>query len=266
MIFTFGIGGVFAWLSSLLQTGRAAASAMPVEQASPPTDTPTRPRFAKGIDVSLHQGVINWDIVASSGVDFAIIKTTQYGFAKKDPVTGKKILVDGKKVIGPGRGVDPRFRENQIGARRTMKRVGYYHWMEPQFSDSPNGDGASQADYFVKTVGSLQPGEFLALDLENRGLTAGVVVPQMRAFLERLELLTSRRPYIYTNSTFPYKLGDHFADYPLWIVYYLGLDKPRLPAGWNDWKIWQYTDKGSVPGISGGVDMDAASHDWVKEK
>ena len=42
------------------------------------------------------------------------------------------------------------------------------------------------------------------------------------------------------------------SDHPLWVSGYTS--SPPMPGGWTDWTFWQYTDKASIPGISGGVD------------
>jgi len=47
-----------------------------------------------------------------------------------------------------------------------------------------------------------------------------------------------------------------FGDYPLWVANY-GVSKPKLPASWERYVIWQYSEAGSVPGIKKTVDLNA---------
>ena len=42
------------------------------------------------------------------------------------------------------------------------------------------------------------------------------------------------------------------SDHPLWVSGYVS--SPPMPGGWSDWTFWQFTDKASISGITGGVD------------
>lgn len=203
--------------------------------------------YVRGIDVSLHQGEIDWPKVAAAGVDFAIVKATQTGFRDKDTDT-----------ITPGSSPDKFFRVNQVGARQTMRRVGYYHWMYLEGGKAP----AEQARYFAATVGPLRPGEFMALDFERtaaRGRDPDVVIAGVRQFLEELERVTGRVPWLYTSPGLAdgQGFGQHFSRYPLWVVWVRKgrkvQDRPTLPEGWPSWAAWQTGDHVEIPGIPGSV-------------
>ena len=47
-----------------------------------------------------------------------------------------------------------------------------------------------------------------------------------------------------------------FANYPLWIADYRGNAQPEVPGGWSHWTFWQYTDRGTIPGIPGPTDIN----------
>jgi lysozyme len=85
-----------------------------------------------------------------------------------------------------------------------------------------------------------------------------VCVNKIKSWLEAIETATARKPVIYTNANF-WKdyLGNPtgFENYPLWTASYRN-DAPKLPAGWNDYAFWQFTQSGSVAGINGNVDKN----------
>ncbi|WP_422389222.1 GH25 family lysozyme [Cardinium endosymbiont of Tipula unca] len=64
-------------------------------------------------------------------------------------------------------------------------------------------------------------------------------------------------PFIYTRTNFWNKYVSETPEVvkrcPLWISKWSEIEPSlgELPNGWNKWTIWQYADKGSVPGIEG---------------
>jgi lysozyme len=44
--------------------------------------------------------------------------------------------------------------------------------------------------------------------------------------------------------------------YPLWIAHYTAKPQPNIPATWNNWVLWQFSEKGKVNGVKGSVDRD----------
>jgi len=150
---------------------------------------------------------------------------------------------------------DPKFGANWDGMREVGLVRSAYHFGRP--ADS----AVDQARYFVHVVNakggvhnsSTMP---LVLDLEQAdGKSPAEVWAWVQAFMGELEKLTGKPGNIYVGYYFwtgqtgnPSKnLG---AD--LWVAAYT--PAPKVPAAWKDWTFWQYTDKASVPGISGGVD------------
>jgi GH25 family lysozyme M1 (1,4-beta-N-acetylmuramidase) len=72
------------------------------------------------------------------------------------------------------------------------------------------------------------------------------------------------KPIIYTSLSFWKSSIDKFAneypfnDYRLWIAYWSS-KSPVIPKPWNDYFIWQYTNKGTIDGITKQVDLN-----WLK--
>ena len=181
-----------------------------------------------GIDVSHYQGTIDWQQVAGAGVAFAFMKATQ-GITT----------------------VDPLYTQNWSGAQAAGLLRGAYHFFEPE------DDPTQQAEHFLSVVqlgtGDLPP----ALDVEiSGGLPASEIVQGVETWLAAVQKATGRTPLLYTDNSFWKTLGTTaFGAYPLWIAEY-GVSSPVLPAGWSRWTFWQYSESGSIAGVSGTVDLD----------
>ncbi len=204
-----------------------------------PTPTPGQ-TFIEGIDVSHWQGTIDWPAVAAAGKRFTYIKASE-----------GTSFVDGD------------YAANRVQARAAGLYVGAYHYARP---DATAGDAAAEADHFVDTA---QPaaGELLPiLDLEESGdLPTAALQEWVQAYLDRIYERLGVRGVIYVSPNFwKTSMGDTTwfatAGYPvLWIAHWTDAGAPSVPAAnWagNGWTFWQYTSNGTVPGISGRVDLD----------
>jgi len=190
--------------------------------------------------VSHWQGAIDWTRVAAAGKRFAFLKAS-----------------DSTDFV------DATYAANRAAANAAGLLVGAYHFARP---DATPGDAVAEANLFVDTaapaVGDLLP----VLDLETSGgLTVTDLQAWVQAFLGRVYARTGIRAAIYVSPAFWSKyMGDtsSFAvnGYPvLWIAHWTTASQPTLPAGgWGGkgWTFWQYTSDGSVPGITGRVDLD----------
>jgi lysozyme len=218
-----------------------SATAAPTTTPSTPATGPTamspaspkpaeKPARLLGIDASHHKGPIDWAQVAGHGVTFAYLKASEgTGF------------------------IDPRFATNRAGARKHGIKVGGYHYFQLC------SDGAAQARHFIGVLGDnggpagLPP----AIDLELAGSCAtppprADLLAEVQAFLDALDQRYDARPVVYLYPEFEERFGfaTELASYPQW-VRRLGKQPPERP-----WHIWQYDDRGSVPGITGGVDLN----------
>ena len=195
--------------------------------------------YLEGVDVSRWQGSIDFAALRNSGKRFVIAKATEgIGF------------------------LDPMYLANKYGASSAGLAVTAYHFARPDLNP---GNPQGEADWFVDNLG-LVPGMLApALDLEVAG-TLGVegLKAWVGAWLDRVYARTGARPMIYASPTFWKKyLADTttFADQGysiLWVAHWF-VPGPTVSANnWSGrgWTFWQYTNCGSVPGISGCVDLD----------
>lgn len=186
----------------------------------------------RGIDISHYQGHIDWDqlqnaMIEKSPVRFIVIKGTE-GASK----------------------VDPMFRENFSQALEYGYIRGVYHFWS-------NHSSARQQAYFFLNNVSLQEGDLPpVLDVEHKPKEQSVEDFQ-QDILTWLHIVEDRyhvKPIIYTYYKFKmqYLSTPVFDDYPYWIAHYY-VDKIEY-AG--EWKFWQHTDAGKLPGIKGYVDFN----------
>ncbi len=211
-------------------TGLFQATASP-----PPSPAPS----LEGMDVSRYQGTIDWTAVAGAGKRFVIMKATQ-----------------GETYA------DPTYATNHAAARAVGIPVAAYHFADP--SSDPN-DAVIQADWFANNA-ALLPGDMIpALDLEETGgLSVSALQAWVGAWLGEVYAKLGVRPMIYTSPNFWINsMGNTtmFADQGyavLWIAHW-GTSSPTVPANnWSGhgWTFWQYSNCGTVAGISGCVDLD----------
>jgi len=198
---------------------------------------PKRASFPQGIDVSNHQGTINWASVASKGVAFVYIKATE-----------------GTSFI------DAYFSENYIGATNNGLIRGAYHYAHPDVST-----GAVQAEYFLAHGGGWTgdgitlPG---AIDFEAGcyGLTPSQMVAWIKDFSDTYHSKTNRYPVIYATTSWWTQCTGNSAAFgstnPLWIANWAN-SIGTLPAGWSFTTFWQYADSGPYPGDQDYFNGDA---------
>jgi lysozyme len=189
----------------------------------------------QGIDVSHHQGEIDWQEIAKpAAVRFVFIKATEGGDY-----------------------VDPRFAKNWDGAKRAGLVRGAYHFFT--FCRS----GAEQAANYLAAV----PGDGGALpvtiDLEFGGNCARKPTPdeliaELRAFVGAVQAVDPRKPIFYVTPEFfsEYIEGraGAFPAHHLWLrnVFFEPSSEPC-----KGWSIWQFANNGLVGGISDPVDLNA---------
>lgn len=195
-----------------------------------------------GVDVSEHQGDVDWNAVAGAGAQFAFVRIGNRG------ATAGKL------------DVDEFFFQNATGAQAAGIPVSAYF-----FSQSINEDEAREEAAF--TVEQLRAAEhegvsfaMVAYDhepVEVEGARANDLPPAQfsanaRAFCEHIQK-AGFSPMIYGNQQDLLRLSvEERAEYPLWLAEY-GIDDPTVAF---NFAIWQYTNKGDVPGISTNADLN----------
>ncbi len=185
----------------------------------------------KGIDVSHHQGKIDWTGLKKSDVSFAYIKATEGGTY-----------------------LDPEFSGNWKAARDEGLAVGAYHF----FNQCKSGE--EQARNFLAHLPADRDQLLPVLDAEvtdpckDKNAPAQFDIPkEIQAFLDKVENETGCRPIIYTDWDFDSSyLQGKFRDEKFWIRSLV------LPPSFRSerWIYWQYDDKGQRPGIDTPVDLN----------
>lgn len=185
----------------------------------------------KVIDISHHQGKIDWTAVKEDGVQGAFIKATE------------------------GRtGLDTKFEVNAKAAAAAGLPVGFYHYAHPE-----NNDPLSEAARFANTVKSYKAVFPHVLDVEGESqqVGSGKLSAWCVAWLQEVERLTGHPTMVYTGASFAKTyLSKQLAPWPLWIAHY-GVSTPLANSTWDKWSVFQYTSTGSVMGITGNVDINA---------
>ena len=192
-----------------------------------------------GIDVSNHQGAIDWSLVAASGTRFAFAKATE-----------------GRTFI------DPMYAANEAGSALSGVAFGAYHFARP---DGTANDAVIEADHFVD-VAQPEPGHLIpVVDIERTGdLSQAQLTQWILDWLGRVTERIGVRPMVYTSPHgWETRTGDTTAvadaGYAMLWVAHWGVASPTVPGGnWggNGWTFWQYGNCGAIPGIDGCVDVD----------
>lgn len=200
-------------------------------------------RSKTGIDVSKHQGKIDWEKVAGDGIDFAFIRVGYRGSS------------EGKLVE------DEYFLDNIEGALENGIDVGVYF-----YTQAVSTEEAKEEARFLLDL--LEPYEItypVVLDLEEvdgksrtDGMTQADYTDAALAFLETVES-AGYKPMIYGNlKTFFLMLDlSRIEEYEKWFAYY------QAPVYFPyEFSIWQYSSTGTVNGIKGDVDMNVCMEDY----
>jgi lysozyme len=214
----------------------------------------TIPVRLKGFDVSSNQGSLDWEAVGQNELSFAYLRAT----------------------IG-AHTADSHFSGNWLRSGGTKLQRGAYHFFWPL------ADPAEQATNYIRSVGQLHPGDLPpALDIEEAYLKTNPHqdvwmtvardnrLPMLVNWLTRVEHATGMRPIIYSRQNYiETLLGDaagELSTYPLWIAEYTDAARPSIPSNWGDWTFWQYSDRGSIRGIKGNVDLNTFNGDLARLK
>ena len=198
-----------------------------------------------GIDVSEFQGDIDWaQVKASEQVDFVIIRLGYRGMTQGLLVT------------------DECFEKNYQGAVDAGLPVGVYFFSQA----ITEAEAEAEADYALSVLDGRSldypiafdweppvPGENLpAEDLRAYNAQGADVARFGAAFCKRVEE-GGYKPCFYSNKNMIYKFYDMYAvkDYPIWLAEY-----QREPSLYYNFRMWQYSDQGTIPGISTTVDLN----------
>lgn len=196
-----------------------------------------------GIDVSHHQGKIDWEAVKASGIDFAILRA---GYGKNN--------------------IDAYFTYNISECNRLGIPVGVY-WFSYAWDEE---SAAEEARYCMNAIAPYKVELPVSCDIEGATVTYAqnyhdvtidkeLATKMVQAFCSTVED-AGYYAINYTNLSNTRNLFDMEAlkDYDIWYARYT-TNASLLYSGAH---LWQYDNSGTVPGISGSVDMDLALLDY----
>lgn len=209
---------------TLLTLGAVAGLALSLSgRGGLPDQLPGFP--VRGIDLSSHNGAVDFDSLSSQGIKFALIKATEGSTFK-----------------------DPAFHSNYRRARQAGLKIGAYHFFR---FETP---GHMQAINLLNSVRGRQLDFPLIIDIEEWGNPHARPTDEITAALDEMigYLADSgHQVMIYTNkdghSRFVQGRFDHI---PLWIC---SLNSSPTRPGWT---LWQYSHKGGLRGLGGNIDLN----------
>ncbi len=191
-----------------------------------------------GIDISSHQGFIDWAKVSSDkNIRFVYIKATEGATYRS-----------------------PHYAHNLTQAHRHGLLVGSYHYLSPTSSIDEQFDNFSK--FALPRIQDLVP----MLDVETRGeWSRSQLIDSVEKFCHLTERLYGVQPMIYSTMGFYNKnLTPHFNNRHLYIGRYSN-SEPEI--NWEGhYTIWQYSETGIIPGIDAYVDLCRYRKDgWIDE-
>lgn len=178
-----------------------------------------------GIDVSSHNGVIDYRKVRADGVEFVWIKASE-GVSFKDK----------------------NFYMNYANAGQSGLKRGAYHFF--RFDK----DGVEQALNLLEVVGDRNLEMGVAIDVESSGNPEGIddelIKERLSTMVDYLNL-RGLAPTLYCNKKDYYRfLEDSFPGHSLWIC---ALSEDQIAS---EWTFWQYSHHGAIKGVRGKVDTN----------
>jgi lysozyme len=149
---------------------------------------------------------------------------------------------------------DRQFNKNWLGAKENKMIRGAYHYYRP------NENSIEQAELFIKTV-TLQKGDLPpVLDIEKLPKNQSIenLKLGLKRWLNAVESHYGVKPIIYTGERYYDDfLKEEFSDYLFWIANY-NFYREEIA---ENWLFWQFTERASVPGIKGNVDINIYNGD-----
>lgn len=191
-----------------------------------------------GIDVSTFQGEIDWRKVKEAGVTFVMIRVGGRGYGESGVLYA-----------------DKRAQDNYKGAREAGLDVGAYF-----FSQAVNqAEAVEEAEYVLEQIKGWELSMPVVFDWEYMGEQARTAYVEPRTLTDCMNAFSKRirqaglTPMIYVNMD---QAEDSFyiedvEDTALWLAMYNGWEETEHKVD-----MWQYTNTGSIPGISGNVDIN----------
>lgn len=192
-----------------------------------------------GVDVSYHQGTIDWEKVKADGYDFAMIRIGYRGYGEEGTLN-----------------FDYLFYENLENAQNAGLDVGVYF-----FAQAVNEEEAlEEAEFVLSYLEGCQlqlpvvydPESILDDEARTDDVTGEQFTRNTEVFCRRIQE-AGYEPMIYSNMLWEaYELDlETLSDYPVWYA-----DYEPYPQTPYDFVMWQYTNSGTVDGIEGAADLN----------
>lgn len=185
----------------------------------------------KGIDVSKHQGIIDWKKVKADGIEFAIIRI---GYGGSVPVK------------------DERFEENYKNAKANGLKVGTYLY---SYANSES-DVKAETDAILKWLSGKNFELPFYLDVEDSKTQGGLSVSELTNYVYEICENVEKAGYftgIYASKNWLETKLDitRLKRFTIWLAQW-----STNPTYQGAYAMWQYTSNGTVDGIGGRVDMN----------
>lgn len=188
-----------------------------------------------GIDISRHNGKIDWNAVKSSGVDYVIIRCGYRGSSSGALIT------------------DQNFQSNIKGATAAGLKVGIY-----VFSQAINEvEAVKEASLAVSLAKGYKLTYPIFIDTESSGGRADKIDVATRtavvnAFCQTVQSAGYQAGIYASKSWFETKLSmGSVGNYRIWLAQYAA-----APTYSGRYDMWQYSSKGTISGINGKVDLN----------
>lgn len=199
--------------------------------------TCTAGNTALGVDVSSHQGEIDWQQVADAGMEFAMIRIGYRGYTSG------------------GIYEDECARVNLPEAKNAGLEVGVYFYSQALTAD----EAAQEAAFCISFLEDFQidmpvvfDWEYVSGEARTGSMDRSTLMECVESFCGAIEE-AGYQPMVYFNPSIGETLLDleQLQHYPWWLAMYT--DQMDYPYAVD---MWQYTHKGNVPGITGDTDIN----------
>lgn len=195
-------------------------------------------RSLTGIDVSTHQGTIDWNAVAADGIDFAMVRIGNRGATEGAIYLDEQYEANVRGASGAGIDVGVYFFSQAVSAEEAEEEADFVIAML----------GATELDYPVVYDHEPVPG----VEGRANNLSRTQMTDNARAFCAKIAE-AGFEPMLYGNKRdiAQYDL-DALGDIEVWFAEY----GAPIPSGQFDFTIWQYSNSGTVAGIETAVDLN----------
>lgn len=192
-----------------------------------------------GVDVSHHNGVIDWERVKEQGIEFAIIRLGYRGYGAEGRIR-----------------LDRQFENNIVNAQKAGLEVGVYFFAQAVSEEEAEEEAdfvlEHLSDYEIQLPIVYDPESILDAQARTDDVTGEQFTLNAEIFCKRMKE-AGYQPMIYCNMLWEaYELDlAQLSEYPIWYA-----DYELLPQTPYYFEYWQYTNQGNVDGIQGNVDLD----------